>query len=83
MFATLGGTPNLPVDKVTPTVNRLRKRARWGSTFDLRREGELRALGDLIVKAARTLKSPMGFVSYEEFQEQLESVSHRVLGCTS
>ena len=30
-FATLGGTPNLPADKVTPTVNRLRKRARWGS----------------------------------------------------
>jgi hypothetical protein len=69
MFATLGGTPNLPVDKVTPTVNRLWKRARWASTFDLRHEGELRALGNLIVKAARTLKSPMGFVSYEDLKK--------------
>ncbi len=38
-FAELGGTPNLSPDKVTPTVNRLRKRAQLEAVFDLRNEG--------------------------------------------
>ena len=67
-FARLGGTPNLAADKVTPTVNRLRKRARWESAFDLRVEDERQALADLIVKAARTLKRPMSFVSYDDLK---------------
>ena len=67
-FAKLGGTPNLPPDKVTPTVNRLRKRAQREAAFDLRSEGERQALADLIIKAARTLKSPMDFVSYNDLK---------------
>jgi len=53
---------------VTPTVDRLRKRAQREAAFDLRNEGERQALGDLIVKAARTLKSPMDFVSYDDLK---------------
>jgi hypothetical protein len=67
-FAKLGGTPNLPVDNVTPTVNRVRKRAQRERVFDLRSEGERHALADLIVKAARTLKSPMEVVSYDDLK---------------
>lgn len=68
VFATLGGTPNLPSDKVTPTAARLQKRARWEAAFDLRNDRERQALADLIVKAARTLKNPMDFVSYEDLK---------------
>jgi hypothetical protein len=67
-FAKLGGTPNLPVDKVTPTVNSLRKRAQWEPVFDLRSERERHTLADLIVKAARTLKTPVRFVSYDDLK---------------
>ena len=68
-FAKLGGAPNLPVDKATPTVNRLRKRAQREAEFNLRSERERQALADLIVKAARTLKSPMEFVPYDDLKE--------------
>src|SRR5579864_208941 len=67
-FAKLGGTPNVPADKVTPTVNRLRKRAQREAAFDLRIERERQTLADLIIKAARTLKSPMDFLSYENLK---------------
>jgi hypothetical protein len=70
MFASLGGTPNLPANKVTPTVNRLRKRARREAAFDLKIEAEKGSFADLIVKAARTLRSPMDFVSYDELKER-------------
>src|ERR1700730_12193900 len=67
-FAKLGATPNLPADKLTPTLNRLQKRSRREAAFDLRSEGERQALADLIVKAARALKSSMDFVSYDELK---------------
>jgi hypothetical protein len=67
-FAKLGGTPNVSADKVTPTVNRLRKRAQRETAFDLRIERERQSLADLIVKAARTLKSPMDFLSYDNLK---------------
>jgi hypothetical protein len=67
-FAKLGGTPNLRPDKVTPTVNRLQKRARREAAFDLRSEGERQVLADLIVKAARTLKRPMDFIRYDDLK---------------
>lgn len=67
-FAKLGGTPNLSADKVTPTVNRLRKIARREPAFDLRNDAERQTLADLIIKAARTLKSPMDFVSHEDLK---------------
>ena len=67
-FAKLGGTPNVSADKVTPTVNRLRKRAQRDAAFDLRIERERQTLADLIVKAARSLKSPMDFLSYDDLK---------------
>jgi hypothetical protein len=67
-FAKLGGTPNLPADKVTLTINRLRKRAQREAAFDLMIERDKQALADLIVKAARTLKNPMAFVSYDDLK---------------
>ena len=67
-FARLGGTPNLAADKVTPTVNRLRKRARREAAFDLKVDDERQALADLIVKAAQTLKRPMSFVRYDDLK---------------
>ena len=69
-FARLGGTPNLPIDQVTPTVNRLQKLSRRQATFDLKSEGEREALANMIVKVARSVKSPMEFVSYEELKER-------------
>jgi hypothetical protein len=51
-----------------PTINRLRKRALREVAFDLRNENERRALADLIVKAARMLKSPKNFVSYDDLK---------------
>ena len=69
-FARLGGTPNLAADKMVHTVNRLRKRARREAAFDLRVEAEKHALADLIGKAAREIKRPMSFVSYEDLKER-------------
>lgn len=68
VFARLGGTPALQADKVTPTVNRLRKLAPRMPVFDLRGEAEREALGTLIVKAAQTLRNPMLFVKYEDLK---------------
>ncbi|GMR00155.1 MAG: hypothetical protein BMS9Abin18_0988 [Zetaproteobacteria bacterium] len=68
-FAKLGGTPNLPTDKVTPTVNRLQKISRRQASFDLRSEGERQTLANLIVKAAREVKSPRDFMSYDDLKE--------------
>lgn len=67
-FAKLGGTPSVPTDKLTPTVDRLVKRAQRESVFDLRNDRERQALADLLVKAARALKSPMSFVSYDDLK---------------
>jgi hypothetical protein len=69
MFASLGGTPNIPLDRMTPTINRLRKRARTETSFDLSDERDKQALADLILKAARTLKRPMDFFSYAQLKE--------------
>ncbi|MDO8431345.1 MAG: hypothetical protein Q7S58_02940 [Candidatus Binatus sp.] len=67
-FAELGGTPSLSPDQVTPTVSRLQKRAQREAAFDLRNESERQSLAQLIVKAARELKSPMDFVSYDDLK---------------
>ena len=67
-LARLGGTPNIPADKITPTAARLQKRARREAAFDLRNPEERQALADLIVKAARELKSPMHYVSYQDLK---------------
>ena len=69
-FAKLGGTPNLAPDNSEPTVNLLRKRARYQATFDLHDDAAKQALADLIAKAARELKAPMNFVSHQDLKER-------------
>lgn len=68
-FANLGGTPNLPVNQVMPTVNRLQKKYRTQDTFDLASDGERKALANLIVKASREIKSPMDYVTYDDLNK--------------
>jgi hypothetical protein len=68
IFAKLGGSPDVSSDEVTPTVNRLWKRRQRNPTFDLRSEREREALADLIVKAARSLKRPPTFVTYDDLK---------------
>lgn len=65
VFARLGGTPNLPADKVGPTVNDLRKRAAGQQPFDLHNEQERTVLANMLLKAARWLKRPMAYVRLE------------------
>jgi hypothetical protein len=67
---------------MTPTVNRLQKRAQLEAPFDLRSEVERQALANLIVKAARTLKSPMDFVSYDHLKASWKAYrrSHNLFG---
>ncbi|WP_146102051.1 hypothetical protein [Rhodopila globiformis] len=67
-FARFGGTPNLPSDKIAPTVSRLQKRAPREATFDLRSERDREALGLLIVKASQTLKNPMDYITYDDLK---------------
>jgi hypothetical protein len=69
IFASLGATPNLPIDKAIPTANRLRKRAQFEPYFDLRDSRERQTIADLLVKAARDLKKPIDFVSYNSLKE--------------
>jgi hypothetical protein len=66
MFAQLGGAPDVALDKLEPTINRLRKRARFEKPFDLHDDAERRTLAGLIVGASRSLKTPLSYVRYEQ-----------------
>lgn len=68
-FAKLGGTPNLPVEQLRPTINTLQKRAKQSPAFDLKDEADREALAELIVKAARAVKRPMEFIRYDDLRE--------------
>jgi hypothetical protein len=70
LFALLGGSPIPPSDKIAPIVQRLQERGRLNSAFDLSDEAEREALGTLIAKAARTLKSPSAFVKYTDIADR-------------
>lgn len=72
-FAKLGGTPNLPVEQLQPTVNKLQKRVKQRPVFDLTDCAEREALAELIVKAARAVKRPMEFVKYEDLRRDWEA----------
>ena len=69
-FANLGGTPNLPMNQVIPTVNRLQKKFLIQDTFDLASDSERQALANLIVKAAQEIKSPMDYVTYDDLNRR-------------
>ena len=66
LFAGLGGTPNLPPDKVSPTINRLKKIGRTQPSFDIRDDNERSTLAAMIVKAAQTLKRPSDYLRYAD-----------------
>ncbi|KZD22931.1 hypothetical protein A4A58_05860 [Tardiphaga robiniae] len=66
VFATFGGTTNLPANKGVPTANRLRNRLQLQPIFNLRDERERDVLAALIVKASSELKKPIDYMSYEE-----------------
>ncbi len=70
MFAALGGTPGLPIEKVQPTVARLRKASQTTTSFDLKDENERLALGKLIVKAAQNQKTPLHYLRYQSLAER-------------
>jgi hypothetical protein len=72
LFASFGGTTNLPPEKVIPTANRLKKRARFEPRFDLRDEAEREVLAALIVKASGTLRKPMDYISYDDLSKRWE-----------
>lgn len=76
-FARLGGTPNIPSDKIIPTVNRLQKRAHLEVPFDLRNERERSALADLLVKAANALKRPMDNIKYDDLKQDWKAHRER------
>lgn len=67
-LARLGGTPSLATDQVASTIIRIQKQWSGEAAFDLRNESEREALGNLIVKAAQSLKNPMKSVSYDELK---------------
>jgi hypothetical protein len=67
-LAKLGGTPSLATDQVASTIVRIQKQWSSESAFDLRDENERQALGNLIVKAAQSLKNPMMAVSYDDLK---------------
>jgi hypothetical protein len=69
LFASLGGSTNLPIEKVMPTANRLKKRARSERTFDLRDERERIVLANLLVRAAGSLKKPLDWLGYDLLTE--------------
>lgn len=69
-LAKLGGTPNPPANQMMPTVNRLKKKFQGQEAFDLGSDGERQALADLILKAARGIKSPKDYVTYDDLKDQ-------------
>lgn len=77
MFARLGGAPNLADTDITATVNTLVKRSRGEANFDLKSASEREALASLIVKAAQSVKTPMSFLSYDEFKKQWKEYRDR------
>lgn len=68
-FAKLGGSPNIDPIKITPTIDRLRKRAQLEASFDLRDEAERKTLANLIVKASNSLKRPMNYIRYNQIKD--------------
>jgi hypothetical protein len=66
VFASFGGTTNLPANKGRPTANRLKNRLQLQPVFNLRDERERDVLAALIVKASSELKKPIDYLSYEE-----------------
>lgn len=69
-FAKLGGTTRLSGPDVTPTVNRLEKRSKHRSEFNLKDLNDRTALAHLIVQAARGLGASREFIPYDELQKE-------------
>ncbi|WPO40628.1 hypothetical protein [Tardiphaga sp. 42S5] len=72
LFASFGGTTNLPAAKGVSTANRLRKRLQLQQNFDLREDRDREVLASLIVKASVELKKPIDYLGYEELHARWE-----------
>ena len=72
LFASFGGTTNLPPEKLVPTANRLKKKVQLQPHFDLRDARERDVLATLIVRASGTLRKPKDYISYQDLSEQWE-----------
>lgn len=66
MFANLGGSTKIAAEAVEPSINRIRKAARSKANFNLRDPQDVGAVADLVVLAARSLKSSSNYVGYED-----------------
>ncbi|WP_277962694.1 hypothetical protein [Pseudomonas sp. RIT-To-2] len=73
IFASLGGAPNLADADIQGTANWLVKHARGHPIFDLQAENESGALAELIVKAAKSIKTPKMHLSLEQLQKNWKS----------
>ncbi|TDW67586.1 hypothetical protein EDF57_102472 [Novosphingobium sp. PhB55] len=69
-FKRLGATPILPREKVQPVINKLKELAPTVPTYVLGDEDDRIALGHLIVKAGRSLKTPQHFVKHKALVER-------------
>lgn len=66
MFANLGGSTKIAAQAVEPSINRLRKAARSKSNFNLSDPQDVAAVAELVVLAARSLRSSNSYLSYED-----------------
>ncbi|MCG2644294.1 MULTISPECIES: hypothetical protein [Bradyrhizobium] len=70
IFAALGGVTNPSGDNVASVISSLRERSRFEPAFDLKNEQDIKTLGTLIAKAAKTTKIPREFISYADLQRR-------------
>jgi len=77
LFAQFGGTPSLPVDKLKPTINDLKKRAKHQPAFDLKDEQERTVLATMLLKASRWLRKPKDWVALGELKGEWAAYRQR------
>ena len=77
LFAQFGGTPSLPIDKLSPTVNDLRKRAKHQPTFNLMDEQERTVLATMLLKASRWLRKPKDWVALGDLKSEWAAYRQR------
>lgn len=69
IFSRLGGSTKLTAVNLAPTLNRIVKRAKRRTDFDLARDDDRTALAAMIVSAAQSLESSIEHISYEGLRE--------------
>lgn len=77
LFVQFGGTPSLPAEKLKPTINDLRKRAKHQPAFDLKDEQERTVLATMLLKASRWLRKPKDWVALGELEREWAAYRQR------